>query len=60
MNHKMSILFYAKSSKTAKTVFLPIFLGITINGVRIELSTSRFVDKSKWNASAGKIKGTNE
>lgn len=46
MKHKMSILFYAKSSKAAKNGLLPIYQRITINGVRIELSTNRFVEKS--------------
>jgi site-specific recombinase XerD len=60
MKHKMSILFYAKSSKVSKTGLLPVYLRITINGVRIELSTSRLVEKSKWNVAAGKMKGTSE
>ena len=60
MKHKMSILFYVKSSKASKNGLLPIYQRITINGVRIELSTSRFVEKSKWNAPAGKIKGNSE
>jgi site-specific recombinase XerD len=56
----MSILFYVKSSKATKNGLLPIYQRITINGVRIELSTSRFIEKSKWNTAAGKIKGTTE
>jgi len=56
----MSILFYAKSAKVAKNGLLPIYLRITINGARIELSTSRFVEKTKWNAEAGKMKGSSE
>jgi site-specific recombinase XerD len=60
MKHKMSILFYAKSAKVAKNGLLPIYLRITINGARIELSTSRFVEKTKWNAEAGKMKGNSE
>jgi site-specific recombinase XerD len=60
MKHKMSILFYAKSAKVAKNGLLPIYLRITINGARIELSTSRFVEKTKWNAEAGKMKGSSE
>lgn len=60
MKHKMSILFYAKSAKVAKNGLLPIYLRITINGTRIELSTSRFVEKTKWNAEAGKMKGSSE
>lgn len=60
MKHKMSILFYVKSSKVAKNGLLPVYQRITINGVRIELSTSRFVEKSKWNIAAGKMKGHSE
>ena len=60
MKHKLSILFFVKSSKATKSGLVPIYQRITINGARIELSTSKFVEKSKWNASAGKIKGTNE
>ena len=60
MKHKMSILFYVKSSKASKNGLLPIYQRITINGTRIELSTSKFVEKSKWNTAAGKIKGNSE
>jgi hypothetical protein len=60
MKHKMTILFYAKSAKATKNGLLPIYLRITINGTRIELSTSRYVEKSKWNNPAGKIKGDSE
>ncbi|MGM8361844.1 site-specific integrase [Flavobacterium sp. ARAG 55.4] len=56
----MSILFYVKSSKVSKNGLLPIYQRITINGTRIELSTSKFVEKSKWNTAAGKIKGNSE
>jgi site-specific recombinase XerD len=49
-----------KSSKASKNGLLPIYQRITINGARIELSTSRYVEKSKWNTAAGKIKGNSE
>ena len=60
MKHKMSILFYLKSVKASKKGLYPIYQRITINGIRIELSTSKFVDKSKWNKEAGRIKGNSE
>lgn len=60
MKHKMTILFYAKSAKATKNGLLPIYLRITINGIRIELSTSRYVEKSKWNNAAGKLKGNSD
>ena len=60
MKHKMSILFYLKSSKASKNGLSPIYQRITINGTRIELSTSRYVEKSKWNNAAGKLRGNSE
>ena len=60
MKHKISTLFYAKSSKATKNGLIPIYQRITINGIRIELSTSRFVEKAKWNTEGGKMKGTSE
>ncbi|WP_317125806.1 site-specific integrase [Flavobacterium silvisoli] len=56
----MSILFYAKSAKSSKDGLTPIYLRVTIDGQRIELSTSKFVEKSKWNPYAGKVKGLTE
>jgi site-specific recombinase XerD len=56
----MSILFYLKSAKASKKGLYPIYQRITINGIRIELSTSKFVDKAKWNKEAGRIKGNSE
>jgi site-specific recombinase XerD len=49
-----------KSSKASKNGLLPIYQRITINGSRIELSTSRTVEKAKWNTAAGKVKGNSE
>lgn len=60
MKHKMSILFYAKSAKTGKNGLVPIYLRITIDGIRVELSTSKFIEISKWNSIANKMKGTSE
>lgn len=60
MKHKLSLLFYLKSSKSAKNGMAPIYLRITINGIRIELSTSRFIEPGKWNSHSGKVKGTSE
>jgi len=58
MKHKLSILFFVKSTKATKDGLLPIYQRITINGNRIELSTSRLVEKTKWNSSGGKIRGS--
>ena len=60
MKTKVSILFYAKKAKAAVNGLIPIYTRITINGKRIELSTNRFVEMSKWSTEAGKMKGASE
>ena len=60
MGTKMSILFYGKKAKTTKEGMGPIYLRVTIEGKRFEVSTSMNVERSKWIASAGKVKGNSE
>lgn len=57
MKTKVSILFYSKRAKASVKGLVPIYTRITINGQRIELSTNRFVEISKWSTEAGKMKG---
>jgi len=35
-------------------------LRITVDGIRIEINTSRFIDKSKWLSEGSKMKGNSE
>lgn len=60
MKAKVSILFYAKRAKTNVNGLVPIYSRITVNGKRIELTTGRCVELSKWSADAGKMKGTTD
>ncbi|MFA6084256.1 Arm DNA-binding domain-containing protein [Mucilaginibacter sp.] len=60
MNKSFSLLFYVKSSKLSADGTAPIYLRITIDGQRIEISSKRRVIPSKWNTSAQKITGTGE
>ncbi|WP_291107425.1 site-specific integrase [Flavobacterium sp. UBA6195] len=60
MSNKISILFHAKSSRALKNGLVPIYLRITINGERLEITTGKYSEKSKWLPSAGKIKGSSE
>jgi Arm DNA-binding domain len=60
METKMSILFYGKTAKTTSDGKVPIYLRVTINGKRFEVSTSNYLEPSKWLASAGKAKGNSE
>ena len=60
MQSKMSILFYAKKGKITTVGLVPIYLRITIDGKRLEISTKRYVDQLKWSSEAGKMKGNSE
>jgi site-specific recombinase XerD len=60
METKMSILFYGKTSKTTTDGKVPIYLRITINSRRFEVSTNNYVEPSRWQASTGKVKGNSE
>ncbi len=39
---------------------MPIFQRITIDGKRIEVSTGKYIEEAKWNASTSKVRGTND
>jgi site-specific recombinase XerD len=57
MNSLFSFIFYIKRSKADQNGKANIYLRITFNGKRAELSISKKVDVNKWVASAGKLKG---
>lgn len=59
MSHSFSQLFYLKGKHFEKDVKVPIYLRLTVNGQRSELSISRKVDPEKWNTRTGKMRGTN-
>ncbi|SDE53366.1 Site-specific recombinase XerD [Pricia antarctica] len=59
MSHSFSQLFYLKGKHFEKDVKVPIYLRLTVNGKRSELSISRKVDPEKWSARTGKMRGTN-
>ncbi|OKL42097.1 site-specific integrase [Pontibacter flavimaris] len=58
MNTKISILFYGRKAKTTKDNLVPIYLRVTLQGQRLELSTHRYVSPARWSAEAGKVKGS--
>ena len=60
MNATISILFYLKRAKANAQGLAPIFQRITINGKRLDNSTGKYVDPSKWSAEMSKMKGNSE
>ncbi|MGL1885471.1 MAG: site-specific integrase [Reichenbachiella sp.] len=57
MKHTYSTLFYIKPDKRSKSKDCPIFLRITVNGKRTELSINRTISPDRWDSGAGKAKG---
>ncbi|PRX52597.1 Arm DNA-binding domain-containing protein [Salegentibacter salegens] len=57
MQNLLSILFYIKRSKTDKQGKVPIYMRITYDGKRAEVSTMRKVELNKWNSKANCFKG---
>lgn len=57
MQAKVSIPFYAKRAKATTGGLIPIYLRVTIDGQRIEISTKRYVEAIKWVVAQGRMKG---
>ena len=60
MNTTLSLLFYLKKPKAHTEGAIPVYLRITVNGQRAEVSTSRECLPDRWNSAAGKAIGTKE
>ncbi len=58
MNTSFSQLFYIKRRHLEKRVKVPIYLRLTVNGKRTELSISKRIDPEKWNAKTGRVRGS--
>lgn len=57
MRKKISVLFYLKKSKVLKDGSIPIYLRITVDGQRAEISIQLSVNASNWNSKRGRVKG---
>ena len=60
MKTKITLHFYAKSTKANAAGLLPIYVRLTIDGKRMEFSTKKFIDSSKWSPEMSKMKGNTE
>ena len=56
-NNTFSILFYPKTSDSDKNGMSPLFLRITVDGKRAELSLKRKVNSEQWCSISNKVKG---
>lgn len=60
MKEKITLHFYAKSTKANRKGQTPIYVRLTIDGKRLEYSTKKFVDISKWSSETSRMKGNSE
>ena len=60
MKTNFSLLFYLKKRNKYEGGALPIYLRITANGKRVEITTNRTCEPSRWNSKAGRMSGTKE
>lgn len=60
MKTKITLHFYAKSTKMNADGKLPIYIRLTVDGQRLEFSSKKFIEKSKWLPELAKMKGTTE
>jgi site-specific recombinase XerD len=58
MQNTFSILFYPKQSDVDKEGNSPIYMRITVNGKRSELSIQRKINIENWHSNVGKARGT--
>ena len=60
MKTKITLHFYAKSTKANAAGLLPIYVRLTVDGNRMEFSTKKFIDSAKWSPEMSKVKGNTE
>ena len=60
MKTKITLHFYAKSTKANAAGQLPIYIRLTVDGKRMEFSTKKFIDSAKWSSEMSKMKGNTE
>lgn len=57
MRQKFSLLFYLRNNRMDSNGMIPIFMRVTVDGKRSEVSTGKKIRRSSWNPQAGRAKG---
>ncbi len=60
MKTNFSMLFYLKKQKNYTSGLAPVYLRITVDGERAEVTTNRECEPEKWNSHSGRATGTKE
>ena len=59
INHTFSVLSIIRKSRSKQNK-VPIYLRITVDSKRSEISTKEYVDETKWKSTKGRVKGNSE
>ena len=60
MKSNFRLLFYIRKQKNYKGGAMPIYMHITVNGKRVDISVGRDCDPAKWINHAGRGTATKE
>jgi len=60
MKNKITTRFYVREAKKDRKGEAPIYLRITVNGERAEISTNRRVNPELWDKASQKVAGRTE
>ncbi len=60
MQYELSILFFLRKKQVDKKGMIPIYLRITVNSERTEISANTKIELSKWDSSLQRAKGRSE
>ena len=55
LNRTLAVLFILKKSKPQTNGTYPLYMRLTIDGKRAEITTKRFVDADSWDAKSQKL-----
>jgi hypothetical protein len=58
--YDLNVLFYLKKTKKTKSGEAPVYLRITVNGQRAEMSVRKSVKPALWDSKAQRVKGKSE
>jgi hypothetical protein len=60
LTKSFTLLYYLKKRNNYVKGKLPIYMRLTVEGKRIELTTKRECEPEKWNSASGRKNGTKE
>jgi hypothetical protein len=60
MNKTFNLLFFVKKSKVRPNGTAPIYIRITIDGKKTEISSKRYIDPLKWDNKGQKATGNSQ